>query len=116
VLRAFVLVVAIALFLAGVLTVVGAAGDPDLLGSGIWFAFIFGAVAVLIVLERQRYRSASAERAGLQPGPGGGEDADRPLEPRFTATAEVFIDPSSGRRMRVWVDRVTGERCYRAEG
>ena len=30
-------------------------------------------------------------------------------------TDEVFIDPSSGQRMRVWYDPATGERDYRPE-
>lgn len=30
-------------------------------------------------------------------------------------TSEVFVDPSTGRRMRVWYDPATGDREYRAE-
>ena len=30
-------------------------------------------------------------------------------------TSEVFIDPATGRRMRVWYDPATGDRDYRAE-
>jgi hypothetical protein len=30
-------------------------------------------------------------------------------------TAEVFIDPATGARMRVWYDPATGEREYRPE-
>lgn len=30
-------------------------------------------------------------------------------------TAEVFTDPSTGKRMRVWYDEATGQREYRAE-
>src|SRR5580693_2507626 len=30
-------------------------------------------------------------------------------------TGEVFVDPDSGRRMRVWYDRGTGRREYRPE-
>ena len=115
-LRALVLATAVALFLLGVLTVVAAGGDPDAIGSGWSLILLFGAVAVLVALERQRYRSATAARSGGSPGPGGGEDAERPLEPRFSATEEVFVDPTSGRRMRVWLDGRTGERRYRAEG
>jgi hypothetical protein len=114
-LRALVLAVAVALFLLGVVTVVGAGGEIDVISTGWWLMVLGGAVALLVVLERQRYRSAAAERAGLQPGPGGGEDLDRPLEPRFSATEEVFVDPPTGRRMRVWLDARTGERRYRAE-
>lgn len=31
-------------------------------------------------------------------------------------TAEVFVDPDTGRRMRVWYDRETGHREYRPDG
>ncbi len=114
-LRAFVLAASVALFLLGVVTVVGSGGDAASISAGWWLIVIFGAVAVLLALERQRYRSAAAERAGPAPGPGGGEEPGRPLEARFRATDEVFLDPTSGRRMRVWVDDRTGERRYRAE-
>ena len=30
-------------------------------------------------------------------------------------TSEVFIDPATGRRMRVWYDPKTGQREYRPE-
>jgi len=76
----------------------------------------FGAFLVVVVaLERSRYRSETAERSNATPGPGGGEPAGT-LEPRFRATSEVFIDPTSGHRMRVVVDPATGERRYVAEG
>jgi hypothetical protein len=31
------------------------------------------------------------------------------------ATSEVFIDPATGKRMRVWYDPATGDREYRPE-
>jgi hypothetical protein len=31
------------------------------------------------------------------------------------ATNEVFVDPNTGRRTRVWYNATTGEREYRAE-
>jgi hypothetical protein len=114
VLRAFVLTGSVSLFLVGVVSVVAARGDPDTATAGWWLLVVFGAVSVLVVLERQRYRSHAAD--GTTPGPGGGEDPGRPLEPRFRSTDEVFLDPTTGRRMRVWVDSRTGERRYRAEG
>jgi hypothetical protein len=77
---------------------------------------LFGGAGILaIVLERGRYRSEHAERSSLPAGPGGGE-TDATLEPRFLRTGEAFVDPTSGRRMRVWMDPRTGERRYRAEG
>jgi hypothetical protein len=30
-------------------------------------------------------------------------------------TGEVFVDPETGRRMRVWYDAQTGQREYRTE-
>jgi hypothetical protein len=76
----------------------------------------FGAFLVVVVaLERSRYRSETAERSNASPGPGGGEPSGA-LEARFRATSEVFIDPTSGHRMRVLVDPATGDRRYVAEG
>ena len=78
--------------------------------------FALGAfLVVVIAVERSRYRSDSAERSNATPGPGGGEPAGGPLEPRFRPTGEVFIDPTSGHRMRVVVDPSSGERRYVAE-
>ena len=82
-------------------------------------AFTFGAGAVLLVgavIEPMRYRSLPADRAGHPPGPGGGEPVDVSLEPRFQPTAEVFVDPTTHVRMRVFVDARTGERRYVPEG
>jgi hypothetical protein len=78
---------------------------PTLLGAG---------VMILAILQRDRYRSEAAEKAGPGPGPGGGESSW--LEPRFRPTSELFRDPTSGLVMRVWVDRGTGQRRYLAEG
>jgi hypothetical protein len=114
-LRAFVLVASLLLFLGGVVAILGSNGEPTAVSAGWWSAIVFGAIALLLVLERQRYRSNAAERAGLAPGPGGGEEPDRPLEARFRPTDERFVDPTSGRRMRVWVDPASGERRYRTE-
>jgi hypothetical protein len=38
----------------------------------------------------------------------GGDSASQP-------TGEAFIDPETGRRMRVWYDPATGRRDYRPE-
>jgi hypothetical protein len=42
---------------------------------------------------------------------GNRKDAGSGSEP----TSEVFIDPATGQRMRVWYDPATGDRDYRAE-
>jgi hypothetical protein len=97
------------LFALGLLLLV--AGTPDAFPL-----LVAGAVGIVAaVWERTRYRSLAAERGDSPPGPGGGEPPDR-LEARFTRTDEVFVDPTSGRVMRVYLDRSTGERRYRAEG
>ena len=80
-------------------------------------AVAFGGFFVVVVAaERQRYRSEAAERTHAPPGPGGGERTGEILEPRFRTTAEAFVDPTTGHRMRVLVDPETGERRYVAEG
>jgi hypothetical protein len=76
---------------------------------------IGGFLVVAVAAERQRYRSEAAERSNAQPGPGGGERTGEILEPRFRTTAEAFVDPTTGHRMRVLVDPKTGERRYVAE-
>lgn len=73
--------------------------------------FVPGAVLVAaVILERTRYRSLEAERRGDGVGPGGGEPG--PADPRFRATEERFVDPTTGVRMRVFIDRRTGDRRY----
>ena len=93
--------VALALFGGGFITALW------LIGSGI-------ILIIVAVIEIGRYRSEAAERLREQPGPGGGETALP--EPRFRRTDEVFVDPTSQRRMRVFADPNTGERRYVAEG
>ena len=79
-------------------------------------AVAFGAFLVVVVaVERSRYRSDATEGSNASPGPGGGEPTGTALEPRFRPTAEVFIDPTTGHRMRVVVDPANGERRYVAE-
>jgi hypothetical protein len=82
--------------------------------EGLWSIVAGGVVAIAVVLERSRYRSEAAERADAPPGPGGGEPT-APGAP-FRPTGEVFVDPTSGHRLRVYVDPSTGERRYHAEG
>ncbi|MGZ8563389.1 MAG: hypothetical protein ACXWWU_07195 [Candidatus Limnocylindria bacterium] len=92
--------------LAGVAT--GAWAD------GLWSIVAGAVVVVAVVLERSRYRSEAAERSDAAPGPGGGEPS-APQAP-FRPTDEVFVDPTSGHRLRVYLDPATGERRYHAEG
>jgi hypothetical protein len=83
--------------------------------SGLWLVIVGLVLIVAAIVERFRYRSEAAERAGLPVGPGGGEPQEASLEARFQRTEEVFVDPTSGRHMRVWLDSLSGERRYRAE-
>lgn len=95
-----------------VLTVVGV----SLLGAqqpaGLYPLFIGLIFIVAAILERVRYRSNEAESTAERPGPGGGEPAGGMLDVRFRPTEERFEDPTTGVRMRVWVDPVAGERRY----
>lgn len=105
----------------GLLLVVAGAGMLVAFGPAAFLpaAFIFGSGAVLLVaavIERLRYRSLHADRMGDPIGPGGGEPSGAPLEPRFRPTPEVFLDPTTHVRMRVFVDPRTGERRYVPEG
>jgi hypothetical protein len=67
---------------------------------------VMAAVVILIVVGAvvgwERYRGGSA--GGRGPGVSGAQP-----------TAEIFIDPETGRRMRVWFDDRTGQRDYRPE-
>jgi len=101
------------LFLGGVVAI--SAGGVAVV-SGLWALVGGGVLIVAVLLERTRYRSEHAERAGDAPGPGGGEHTSAPMESRFRRTSEIFEDPTSRLPMRVWVDPATGERRYRVEG
>ena len=115
VIRGALTVLGLLLMLAGLGVIVGI---PGLSGSipGLELVAIGAFLVIAVAVERQRYRSAAAERTNAAVGPGGGEPAGTPLDPRFGPTAEVFIDPTSGRRMRVVIDPANGERRYVAEG
>ena len=108
--RILLAIAGILLFALGLLLV--AAGCPAA-GAGIWPIVSGGVLLVAVVLERQRYRSEAAELAQADPGPGGGEP--EPIPARFQPTDERFVDPTTRRVMRVYVEPSTGERRYRAE-
>jgi uncharacterized membrane protein YedE/YeeE len=111
-LRLFVVGLGILALLLGLLALT----SGPLGAGGIWLIVAGSIVLLAVAFERTRYRSEAAERQSVPPGPGGGEALDAPLEPRFSRTEEVFVDPTSQRVMRVFIDRRTGERRYRAEG
>ena len=111
--RLLALALGLTLAVAGLATM--AVGGAGLSITGLWLVLIGGAFIVGTLIERVRYRSESADRLGAPTGPGGGEPADARLEPRFRRTDEIFADPTSGLRMRVWIDPSSGERRYVAE-
>ena len=85
-----------------------AAGDV-----GAWLWLLIGVGGLLaVIFERVRYRSDAAERSRVlleKP-----EDDAAPAPP-FQPTDELFVDPTTRRKMRVYVDPATGERRYHAE-
>jgi hypothetical protein len=108
-------VIRVLIGLVGVLLIAGALVVAAFGGVGGWIGalWMLGAGAILLIaaaIEVTRYRSEHAERSGADPGPGGGES--KAVEPRFRPTDEVFVDPTSRMRMRVYSDPRTGERRY----
>lgn len=111
--RGLIVVIGVLLMFGGLVLIVSGSA---LALPGLELVAVGAFLVVVIAIERQRYRSDATEGTNATRGPGGGEPADGALEPRFRPTAEVFIDPTSGRRMRVVVDPASGERRYVAEG
>ena len=112
ILRGVLLVVGLLMAIGG-LSAVALGGEVAI--SGLWAVVGGGVLMIVAVLERTRYRSQAADRANEPIGPGGGETPG-PIDPRFRPTDEVFVDPSTGTRMRVLLDSRTGERRYVADG
>lgn len=114
--RLFAVVCALLMIAFGVwLAIYGNEGEAILVATGIFIILLaVGGIAVLF-FERMRYHSGAAEGEPRTPDAPGGDHPDDPLEPRFRPTPEVFVDPTSGRTMRVHVDPGTGERRYRVE-
>jgi hypothetical protein len=106
------------LVVAGILIALAGLGLAALGGvnglPGLWLTAVGAAVIIAVTIERNRYRSEAAD-ARLEPtGPGGGEPPGA-VEPRFRPTDELFVDPTTGVRMRVHLDSRTGERRYVAD-
>ena len=108
VVRVLVAAVAMLMMLGGIVVI--AAGEP---AGGLWVMALGAAGLIAVALERTRYRSQAAEHGADAIGPGGGEPAIP--GPPFQPTDERFVDPTTGRRMRVYVDPATGERRYHAD-
>jgi hypothetical protein len=92
------------------------AGEP----VGAAWLLIVSAVLLLIALyEQARYHGHGEGAPAPPPGtpswapPGAASAGAGPG--RYQRTDEVFEDPTTGRRLRVWFDPVTGERRYLPE-
>ncbi|MFL5673297.1 MAG: hypothetical protein ACJ77C_14515 [Chloroflexota bacterium] len=111
--RIVVLLFGLTLLVAGIALIAleGAGGTI----TGLWVGATGVVIMVATLLERVRYRSDATDRAGDPAGPAGGEPLGTRLDPRFRRSDEVFVDPTSGHRMRVWLDPGSGERRYLAE-
>ena len=108
--RIVVLGIGLTMFVAGLATM--ALGGSAAFIGGFWLAAIGLAFMVGALIERVRYRSDATDRDGPVTGPAGGEPAGTRLEPRFRRSDEVFADPTTGQRMRVWTDPTNGDRRY----
>ncbi len=93
----------------------GVAAGGASAAAGVWGVIVGLGLIVGAIIERTRYRSDDADRTAAPPGPGGGEPSATSLESRFRPTDERFEDPTTRRRMRVWMDAASGERRYIAE-
>lgn len=112
VIRAALVVVGILAMLLGLGIIVGV---PDMGVAGLQLVGFGAFLVVIVTIERHRYRSEHAERTNEPAGPGGGEPPGA-VDGRFRPTSELFIDPTTGQRMRVVIDPANGERRYIAEG
>jgi hypothetical protein len=111
--RLIVLAFGLTMLVAGLATIAFGGGVAFI--TGLWLSG-FGIVLIGgTLLERVRYRSDATDRSRVPTGPAGGEPPGTTLEARFRRSDEVFIDPTSGHRMRVWTDPSSGERRYVAE-
>ena len=110
VLRVLIGAVALLLLVVGALALLGT-GFPEGL-SGLWLIALGAAGLIAVALERIRYGSEAEELSGARSSTG--LDAN-PTDPRFRPTDERFVDPTTRRRVRVWVDPDTGERRYRSD-
>jgi hypothetical protein len=80
--------------------ILGPASIGQPVWSGMYFILIGAGAIAISILETPRYfpgRNSS----------GGG---------RLRPTDERFVDPTTGQRIRVWVDPASGERSYMPEG
>jgi hypothetical protein len=110
ILRIAVGVCSILFLLIGLFLVAGG-GAPIV--SGLWLLLLGGVGLVVVAFETRRYRSEAAELLGNRVD-GAGVD-EGPADPHFRPTDERFIDPTTRKPVRVWMDPATGERRYRLD-
>lgn len=95
-----------------------AAGEP--VGAA-WLLIASAAVILVALYEQTRYRGHDEGGAAPTPpgAPGGAPPRTGSGETqgmgRYQRTDEVFDDPTTGRRLRVWFDPASGERRYLPE-
>jgi hypothetical protein len=111
--RLVALALGLTLLVAGLVVMAFGGGIASI--PGFWLTGLGLVLVVGTLLERARYRSDASDRSRTPAGVGGGEPPGTRLEPRFRRSDEVFTDPTSGQRMRVWTDHLSGERRYVAE-
>jgi hypothetical protein len=110
-LRVVVGVVALLALIAGSVVLLTIGGAERLSGL---YLMVLGAIGlVAVAFERMRYGSEATERSGESAGEAGIDNG--PAEGRFRPTEERFVDPTTRRLLRVWVDPDSGERRYRAD-
>ncbi len=110
IIRAVMGVVGGLLFVGGLMSAFALGGGLDSFIAAGWMLIIGGALLLVALLEVNRYRSEATDSQRPHSPASGGEPALP--EPRFRPTDEVFVDPTSRRRMRVFSDPRTGERRY----
>ena len=94
-------VIGAALLIGGLALAFFGMGVPGSFVGAFWMIVSGAILLIAVLIEVSRYR-------------GGGENTPPGLP--FQRTEEVFLDPTSQRRMRVYADPRTGERRYVAEG
>lgn len=106
--------IGVALLIGGAALGLYYGAEQGVIVGAFWMIVVGVVLVIAAAIEVTRYRSQAAEHDHVPPGPGGGETT--PLESRFRSTDEIFVDPTSHLRMRVFLDAKTGERRYVAEG
>jgi hypothetical protein len=76
--------------------------------GGLWVAVLSGGLLAIVLYERMRYRT----RSGREVGDASTSPADAAPPAGYERTDEVFTDPTTGERLRVWYHPATGDRRY----